>query len=517
MFETHFSDIAIGHFVAAFLLLFASVTYFQKKRMAMSMLLLFLAGFTLRMLMTDIDPFLHIWDEQFHALVAKNMMSGLFHPVLVKDEVIPMDPAYWVNCHTWVHKPPLFLWQMALSMKIFGANVFAVRFPSALLSAFMIPAVYRMGKLIRNDQTGYIAALIIAFSNIHVDVVSGFLNTDHNDVVFAAYVLFSFWSFTEYVYSSKKSFIILTGIFTAAAVLTKWLPGFLVIGIWGIALLSDKEWRKSKKRWLDLFLAGIISLLLAMPWFIYVSMKWPVEWSATLQDFSKPFSQDLGHPGNLFFHFSTLKEQTGWVFMIALFLGMFFFFTRNTNRIIRVGFSAAVIFVFVFYTFVKAKMPLYCFMVYPLLIIIAAIAFDEAIEAWKNFFAKQKTFVLFFCFLVIGYLFLDLGRLESLHTERDPKEIYRKTRMANLHTFLEVDQKLQGNEVVFNCGSWNAAEFMFVTGVTAFDDLPTEENIRAIQKLGRPVLIFPGDNLPVWIKEKYSACIMRESLIRNGY
>ena len=52
----------------------------HKERPALVLLLLGAAA--LRVAMISLDPFLHDWDERFHACVAKNMMQHPFQPML---------------------------------------------------------------------------------------------------------------------------------------------------------------------------------------------------------------------------------------------------------------------------------------------------------------------------------------------------------------------------------------------------------------------------------------------------
>ncbi|MBP7399885.1 MAG: hypothetical protein KA954_09890, partial [Chitinophagales bacterium] len=83
-------------------------------------LILFFGALGIRILFNSFFPYLHDWDERFHALVAKNMMTHPFTPMLRANPVLPYDETSWTDGHIWLHKQPLFLWQMALSMKIFG-------------------------------------------------------------------------------------------------------------------------------------------------------------------------------------------------------------------------------------------------------------------------------------------------------------------------------------------------------------------------------------------------------------
>ncbi|MGN6566647.1 MAG: hypothetical protein ACTHJ0_01775, partial [Flavipsychrobacter sp.] len=52
-----------------------------------AIIVLFLAAFILRLFMAHLDPFLHTWDECFHAVVSRNMMGHPLKPMLVANPV----------------------------------------------------------------------------------------------------------------------------------------------------------------------------------------------------------------------------------------------------------------------------------------------------------------------------------------------------------------------------------------------------------------------------------------------
>jgi hypothetical protein len=59
-------------------------------------ILIFLAGFAMHLYMAPYHPFLHAWDERYHALVAKNMMTHSFKPMLIVNPITVYDPEQWV-------------------------------------------------------------------------------------------------------------------------------------------------------------------------------------------------------------------------------------------------------------------------------------------------------------------------------------------------------------------------------------------------------------------------------------
>src|SRR5690606_2877348 len=82
------------------------------------------------------DVHLFDWEEINFAESAREMiMSGNYSSVQINYN------AFW-------EKPPMFIWLQVLSMKIFGINEFAARFPNALFGILTLNLIYRVGKQI---------------------------------------------------------------------------------------------------------------------------------------------------------------------------------------------------------------------------------------------------------------------------------------------------------------------------------------------------------------------------------
>lgn len=110
-----------------------------------AVMLLILSGLALR-LYTSGDFFLHAWDERYHALVAKHFIQHPLIPTLYENPILQYNYKDWLGNHIWLHKQPLPLWGMALSMWMFGVNVFALRLPSIILSTIGIWLTFSIGK-----------------------------------------------------------------------------------------------------------------------------------------------------------------------------------------------------------------------------------------------------------------------------------------------------------------------------------------------------------------------------------
>ena len=109
-----------------FLALIIAFWFFNKSRFTFSISSLVLSGLFFR-IYSALDPFLHAWDERYHALVAKNLLKHPLVPTLYDLPLLDQD-LLWVGSHIWLHKQPLALWLISGSISIFGNTDFAIRY-----------------------------------------------------------------------------------------------------------------------------------------------------------------------------------------------------------------------------------------------------------------------------------------------------------------------------------------------------------------------------------------------------
>ncbi|MBV8780271.1 MAG: glycosyltransferase family 39 protein, partial [Phycisphaerae bacterium] len=121
-------------------------------------------------------------DESFHALVARNLLKHPLTPTLIDQPFLPTDESDWMNSHLWLHKPPLALWTIAASLKIFGISALALRLPSLLFSTGSAWLTYRIGVRLGERWAGAIAAALQAFNPAILMLVHGYVFSDHVDI-----------------------------------------------------------------------------------------------------------------------------------------------------------------------------------------------------------------------------------------------------------------------------------------------------------------------------------------------
>lgn len=106
---------------------------YQQHQPRQAVLVLMAAALALRIGVAGLAPFLHNWDERYHALVAKNLLADWTRPLLRAEPLLAYDYRQWCCNTVWLHKQPLFLWQIAASFWLLGVHELALRLPSAVL------------------------------------------------------------------------------------------------------------------------------------------------------------------------------------------------------------------------------------------------------------------------------------------------------------------------------------------------------------------------------------------------
>lgn len=489
-------------FFLAFLLAISSGWAYVKRYDRWSIGLLVASALLVRLGISMLDPFLHDWDEKFHALVAKNMMEYPFKPMLRVHPVLPYDYTAWCCNHIWLHKQPLFMWQMALSMKVLGVHEIAVRLPSVLLGAAMTVCIYRIA-LIWTQQfnTAYIAALLSAFSYFQLEMVSGFMSLDHNDMVFTAYVTGSIWAFCEYTRRRSVRWIILTGGFVGCAILVKWLTGLLVFGGWGLWIVLQKEARFSWKKYRDLLIACAVSMLIVLPWQFYIMFTFPKESAYEYTYNYQHITERLGAfvSEDWRYHFKQWPLLYGKILVVFLGLGLISLFPPTSVKSkLTIPLLAMPVVVYSFFSFVvQTKMPAFVYLVCPVLLSVVAIGANRFLQVLDRFSLYKRWMHV----PVLMVLTLSVSRPWTMMENRSATNEERNAKIANTRIFKKIDT-LPPDCLVFNCKSYEDIDMLFYNRYNAHSWCPSEADLKKLLAEGYKIAVFQahkGKKLPDYI------------------
>jgi len=173
-----------------------------------------------------------------------------------------MHSQNWLELHDrglqYLDKPPLLFWVSAASMKVFGVNNFGYKFPSILFALWAIYATYRLAKLLYEEQTARLAALVLATCQ------GLFLMTNdiRCDTILMSWVVTAIWQIKEWDVTRRYKHLWLGFAAVGMGMMTKG-PIALMVPVFSFASdwVLKREWRKFFN---PAYLLGVVIILLIL-------------------------------------------------------------------------------------------------------------------------------------------------------------------------------------------------------------------------------------------------------------
>ena len=455
------------------MILAASSLYYYYRYNELKLKQLTVAAFLFR-LSAALFPYLHEWDERYHALVAKNLSHDFLLPKLYPIALLPYNFQAWGANYIWLHKQPFTLWIIACSIKIFGANELSVRAPSILLSTIAVVLTFYIGKWLFNEKIGFVAAIFHCVNGRIIEMTGGASATDHVDLFYLFFIeLAAFLCvYSKHKLPSNKNqhswFAVLIGVVLGICILCKWLPCMFVVLIYAVL-----HWRE-KKYVLNLFLLLVAATLVMAPWQIYAALNFSVEyWYEMKYNNRHAFEVLEGHAHGLLFHFDTARIMWNELVYLPLVYLLYLSFVRPSRQILTL--TIWIFLPYIFFTMAATKMPAYVLFCGPAIFIIQAL-FVENLDLKKY---KVLKIILTVAFFLFAFRYC-IERTKPFDATKEAKLLKMET---------EKIKKLSsdGKTIVFNDTHFIAT--MFYTDVIAYETLPTSDEIEYLIKLGYSVLI----------------------------
>lgn len=469
-----------------------------------ALVVLTLAALVLRLFAAFLDPFLNYWDEVFHAAVARNLVEHPFTPMLYTDAAMPVTNE-WNRMHIWLHKPPFFLWQMAVCIKLFGAKAWAIRLPSVIWMTALVPVSYRITQLLTDARSAFAAAFLVTFAWYLQELTSGQMGTDHNDAVFMGAVACSWWALLEWQRNGTWRWAIAVGLFSACAVLTKWYVGLFVFLPWGLILI------RRKLPWRDLRHVCIGALGAAVPvgaWMLNMWLRFPdqaaYEWYFKSLHFNVAVA---AHEGSWHYHFDTIAKvipPLAWWSVLPCLLWLVYA-ARDAEK--RIFLISTILSVHVFFLLAATKMIGYGMVLFPLYLIAVGHALMSLAGAVPV--PRLRSLVTALGLVALAVPLLDIERTQLVHTVYSkPREeqLHRRQQLAAIEAEKELLQHLSGpdKEVLFHVPFVYDVQFMFRHGYNCMHIMPTQAQVDRLVRSGRSVVVLqdgtPLDRIPKGVR-----------------
>ena len=339
------------------------------------------------------------WDEVNFAESAREMMeSNNFLRVQI-------------NFAPFWEKPPFFFWLQVLSMKLFGVNEYAARFPNALFGLLYLFTFFHIGKRHYNAKFGLIWALLFFASLLpHLYFKSGII-----DPVFNFFIFLSVYFMIRVIGKDGEAIgklAFLSGIFSGMSIITKGPVGFLLLALTFSAYIVVKRF-KVWPRLLDIFIFLGGMLLIIGCWLsieVYqngfdVLIQF-IEYQIEL--FSQPVA---GHEQPFYYHFVIVALGC---FPLSIFaLPIFSRKTGQTPLDLRVWMLCLFWVVMILFSITTTKIAHYSSMSYAPLSFLSALGFYRLLtgemkpKQWINWSFLLFGLILSFILIALPLLFVN--------------------------------------------------------------------------------------------------------------
>lgn len=339
------------------------------------------------------------WDEINFAESAREMISSGDY-LTVRINFIP----FW-------EKPPLFIWMQAISMKIFGINEFAARFPNALCGIVTLLVLFNVGRRLKDLQFGLLWTLLYAGSVLPFFYFkSGIIDPWFNLFIFlGVYQMYRYFSGT----GNRLQFAVLSGLFIGLAILTKGPVALLVFAITTGLMLAIKRFRIAA-RFRDVLAFTLVLAFTGGFWFILQILSGNYGIIVDFIEYQIRLfrTKDAGHGGFMLYHVVVLLVGVFPASLMAIpsLIGL----PRNKENPDEFRKWMMILFwvVLVVFTIVKTKIVHYSSLCYFPLTFLAA----WSVYHWKSLSVKwQKAIILL---VVLMGIILAVGTIGITNIEK---------------------------------------------------------------------------------------------------
>ncbi|WP_324642600.1 glycosyltransferase family 39 protein [Pseudarthrobacter sp. LT1] len=171
------------------------------------------------------------WANYFYSAAVQ---SGLMDPV-----AFFFGSSDWGNSIT-VDKPPLSLWVMGLSARLFGFNPTAILLPQAVIGVATTLLIYA---ILRRCVSG-VAALLGATAFFTTPIVTLMSRYNNPDPLMLLLMVAALWFVLRSVETGRGRFFVVAGVLLGLAFMTKQLQGLLSVPAFGLVYLtfSPQPW-----------------------------------------------------------------------------------------------------------------------------------------------------------------------------------------------------------------------------------------------------------------------------------
>ena len=176
-----------------------------------------------------------------------------------------LDPGSFIT----VDKPPLSIWLMGLSARVFGFSSFSPLLPQVLCTLATVGLLFTTVRRAFAHVAGLLAAAMLVLSPITLALA----RVDMPDPLLVLLLVASAWATLRAVESGRTKHLVWAGVFVGLAFMTKMLQGWMVVpALFATYLIAGPPRLAVRLR--QLILAGVAMVAVSAAWPLAVTL-WP--------------------------------------------------------------------------------------------------------------------------------------------------------------------------------------------------------------------------------------------------
>ena len=320
-------------------------------------------------------------------------------------------------------KPPLFIWMQVISMKIFGVNEFAARFPNAMAGVVTLITIFRVGRQYLNKQFAWFWVMCYAGTTLTLL----YFKSGIMDPWFNLFIFLSIYQFTFLMERGRNKTIlkaILAGLFLGLAVMVKG-PVAILIALLCLIVYVVVHRFDVPLRFAEIFVITITTAITCFLWFgvqMFTDGFWFLREFIVYQ--IRLFTtQDAGHGGPFFYHWIVLLFGC---FPASIFMIKSFFMksmATEHQRILLHWMQILFWVVLILFSIVETKIVHYSSLCYFPLTFLAAYALYYMVHGktrWNKIIHYSiYTLGIFISFILLAFPYLMNHKTEWINLVKD--------------------------------------------------------------------------------------------------
>ncbi|MGB7361721.1 MAG: glycosyltransferase family 39 protein, partial [Rhodococcus sp. (in: high G+C Gram-positive bacteria)] len=168
-----------------------------------------------------------------------------------------------------VDKPPMSLWLMELSVRVFGLNSWAILVPQVLLGVASVALLWRTVRRQFGPAAGLLAGLVLAVTPVAVLM----FRFNNPDALLVLLMIAAVWATLRAIEDGRTRWMVLVGVLVGFGFLTKQLQVMLVVP--PIALTYLIAGPVSMVKRIGQLFASLAAMIVAAGWWIAIVELWP--------------------------------------------------------------------------------------------------------------------------------------------------------------------------------------------------------------------------------------------------